>query len=281
MKLKSVVSRRFGSVILAILSTASAIAAVSALAWVVATVFERGVGQFSLEFFTSTSGPVGSPEGGVAHAIMGTIIMTGLGSLVAIPLGLLVGVHLSEFGKDSALGKIIRASCDLLAGTPSIIVGLFVYSILVRPFGYFSGWAGATSLGILMVPMVARTSESVLQLVPNHLREAGLALGIPRWRTTLRIVFGAARKGLVTGCFLAIARVAGETSPLLFTALNNTSWPWPFNEPVANVPVTVFNYAMSPYRELQDKAWGAALFMMIFSLLLGVAARLFVSRSPK
>jgi len=281
MKLKSIASRKFGSILLALLCTSSAIAAVSALAWVIATVFNRGIGQFSIEFFTSTSGPVGSAEGGVAHAIAGTVIMTFLGALVAIPLGLLVGVYLSEFGKDSSLGKLTRSSCDLLAGTPSIIVGLFVYSLLVRPFGHFSGWAGATSLGILMMPMVARTSESVLQLVPNHLREAGLALGIPRWRTTLRIIFGAARKGLVTGCFLALARVAGETSPLLFTALNNTSWPWPFNEPVANVPVTVFNYAMSPYREMQDKAWGAALFMMFLSLSFGIAARFFVSRSSK
>ena len=211
--------------------------------------------------------------GGIANALLGTLALTAIATALGVPLGLAAGVYLAEFGKQSKLASLVRFNVNVLMGIPSIIVGLFVYALVVLRMGSFSGWAGGLALAILMLPVVARTSEDMLSMVPNELRESALALGIPRWRTTLGIVFRAASKGLITGVLLAVARVSGETAPLLFTALNSPFWPKNLGGPTANMTVTIFNYAMSPYRDWQEMAWGASLVIMASVLVLTLGAR--------
>ena len=184
--------------------------------------------------------------------------MTVLAMLIGVPIGMLAGVFLSEFGRGTRFAEWVRFCSNILMGIPSIIIGVFVYIIMVVPMKNFSGYAGAVSLAIIMLPVITRTTEDMLNLVPNALRESALALGAPRWKVTLGVVFRAARTGLITGTLLAVARVSGETAPLLFTALNSPYWPGSLNEPTANLTVTIFNYAMSPYPDWQAKAWGAS-----------------------
>jgi phosphate transport system permease protein len=192
---------------------------------------------------------------------------------MGIPLGILAGVYLSEFGMHTRLGAAVRFTSNVLMGVPSIIIGLFVYTTCVLPVGHFSGWSGAVSLAVIMLPVVARTTEDMLTLVPNELRESALSLGAPRWRVTMNVIFRSARAGLITGVILAFARISGETAPLLFTAMNSPFAVGSLNEPTANLTVTIFNYAMSPYDDWQAMAWGASLLITMAVLVLTISAR--------
>lgn len=255
------------------LSALSAVAGVIFLAWILLVVLRRGAGAIDLSFFTELPAPPGVSGGGVANAIVGTLIMTGLATLAGVPVGAAAGVFLSEVGAASRTAAAVRFAANVLMGTPSIIVGIFVYALLVLRTGHFSGYAGAASLAIIMLPVVARTTEDMLRLVPNTLRESALALGVPYWRMVLQVVFPAARAGLVTGGILAVARVSGETAPLLFTALNSPNWPGSLGEPMGNLTVTIFNFAMSPYEDWQETAWGAAFLIVAGVLVLTIIAR--------
>ncbi len=258
----------------------AALIGIAVLAWILWEVIARGIGALTPAFFTELPTPPGMEGGGLGNAILGTLLMTFLAALLGTPIGLLAGVFLCEFGPSSRIATVVRFTTNLLMGTPSIIIGIFVYSVLVLPFGRFSGWAGAVALAILILPVVMRTTEDMLNLVPDELRESGLALGAPRWRVTLGIIFRAARTGLVTGVLLAVARVSGETAPLLFTALNSFYWPGSLSQPTANMTVTIFNYAMSPYSDWQAKAWGASLLITVSVLAVTVLAR-FVIRDKR
>jgi phosphate transport system permease protein len=206
-----------------------------------------------------------------------TVLATGIG----VPIGLFAGVFLAEFGQRSRLSNPVRFLSNVLMGTPSIIVGVFVYSLLVLPVHQFSGYAGAVALAIIMIPLVARTAEDILNLVPDTLRESALALGAPRWKVTIDIVFRAAKRGLLTGGLLAVARVSGETAPLLFTALNSPYWPTSLSKPTSNLTVTIFNYALSPYEDWQQIAWGASFLITVAVLLLTITARFLLHERKK
>jgi len=276
MKPRPPTGRRVVNGVISVLAAASALTGILALAWIFWGVLSRGVGALNLDFFTSLPNPPGIPGGGLANAMVGTLAMTGLATLLAVPVGLMAGVFLSEFGQKSRLADHSRFAANVLMGMPSIIIGVFAYSVLVLPRGQFSGYAGALSLGIIMLPVVARTAEDMLRLLPNTLREAGLALGAPTWKVTLAILFRAARPGLLTGILLAVARVSGETAPLLFTALNSPYWVSSLAGPTPNLTVTIFNFAMSPYPDWQQMAWGASLLITCGVLALNLAARFFL-----
>jgi phosphate transport system permease protein len=251
----------------------AALIGLAVLAWILWEVVARGAGALSGSFFTELPTPPGMEGGGLGNAILGTLVITLLATVMGTPVGLLAGIYLAEFGTTSRLATAVRFTTNLLMGTPSIIIGIFVYALIVLRTGHFSGWAGAVALAILMLPVVLRTTEDMLNLVPDELRESALALGAPRWRATLTVVFRAAKTGLATGILLAVARVSGETAPLLFTALNSFYWPQSINEPTANLTVTIFNYAMSPYADWQQKAWGASLLITVGVLFVAVLSR--------
>jgi phosphate transport system permease protein len=259
MRPRPATGRRITNGAVNVLATLSALLGMAILAWIVWVVLARGLGAFNLAFFTQLPAPPGVGGGGLANAIIGTVVMTLLATLIAVPLGLLGGVYLAEFGQGSRLADNTRFSANVLMGMPSIIIGIFAYALVVIPLGRFSGYAGIVSLAILMLPIAARTTEDMLRLVPNTLREAALALGAPRWRITVDVVFRAAKAGLITGILLAVARVSGETAPLLFTALNSPYMMSSLGQPTPNLTVTIFNYAMSPYHDWQQMAWGASL----------------------
>jgi len=243
-------------------------------------VIQRGYPVLSWQFFTSLPKPVGEEGGGIANALLGSIEMVALASLIGIPLGTLAGTYLSEFGRGK-VATTLRFTCDLLVSVPSIIVGLFAYTLIVVPMHGFSGYAGAFALLMIQVPMVTRTTEEILKLVPQHLREAGLALGIPRWKVIIRIVLRGSVSGLTTGVMLALARIMGETAPLLFTAFNNRFWAEGFNQPTASLPVLIYTYAISPYDDWHAQAWAAALVLVLFVLILNISTRIIIGRRPE
>lgn len=255
------------------LAALAALVGIFFLGWILLEVARRGLGAFDVAFFTALPAPPGAAGGGLANAIVGTLIITGIATVLGVPLGVMAGVYLAEIARGTRSAAVVRFVVNAMMGLPSIIVGLFVYTILVLPFGRFSGLAGAVALAIIMLPVVARTADDMLSLVPSSLREAALALGAPRWKVTFSVVFRAARAGLVTGVLLAIARVSGETAPLLFTALNSVYWPTSLSEPMGNLTVTIFNYAMSPYADWQRTAWGASLLIMAAVLGTTILAR--------
>lgn len=265
--------RRITNSLSCILSTLSALVGLVFLAWILVVVLQRGLSSLSVAFFTELPTPPGIEGGGLANAILGSFLITFIGTMIGVPLGLCAGVFLAEFGRTSGLAETVRFCANTLMGMPSIIIGVFVYGLMVTKMGGFSAIAGSVSLAIIMLPIVAKTTDDILNLVPNALREAALALGIPHWRTINSIIFRAAKSGLATGVLLAIARVSGETAPLLFTALNSPYWPESLGKPMANLTVTIFNYAMSPYSNWQAMAWGAS-----FLILLSVLALTLVSR---
>lgn len=236
-------------------------------------VTNRGIAAINWDFFTELPAPPGEETVGLSSAIVGTLLMTVIAVVVGVPVGILSGVFLSEVARGTRLANAIRFCINVLMGVPSIIIGLFVYTILVLPLGQFSGFAGAISLAVIMLPVVARTTDDMLVLVPNALRESALALGTPKWRVTFDIVLRAAKTGMTTGVLLAIARVSGETAPLLFTSLNSVYMPESLMEPTSNLTVTIFNYAMSPYADWQQMAWGASLLIMISVLSVTIFAR--------
>jgi phosphate transport system permease protein len=224
------------------------------------------------EFFTNSFRPIGVSGGGVVHAMVGTGILVGLASLMAIPIGILSGVYVAEYVVDPWAGWV-RLASDVLVGTPSIAIGLFAYALVVAPFHHFSGYAGSVALAILMLPIIVRTTEGAVALIPNGLRESGLALGLPRWRVSLQLILPAAAPGVITGALLAVARAAGETAPLLFTAFGNQHLVFDPNGQLQALPLTVFQYALQPYKSLQDQAWGAALVLVVMVLGINLISR--------
>ena len=259
MRQRSLTYRRGIDLVIRLISGLAALFGMAMLGWILSIVILKGMPAINWQFFTELPAPPGMPGGGLANAILGTLLITLLAVLMGVPIGLAAGVWLAEFGQQSKTAEAVRFAANLLMGTPSIIIGVFVYVAIVMTTGHFSGISGAVALAIIMLPVVARTAEDMLALVPSALREAALALGVPRWKATLGIVFRSAKTGLLTGILLAVARVSGETAPLLFTSLNSPYWPESFNEPTANLTVTIFNYAMSPYEDWQTLAWGASL----------------------
>ncbi len=273
MKERSFIFRRLTDLLVRIISALAALVGLFFLGWIIYIILARGAAAINWEFFTELPAPPGMPGGGLANAIAGTLAMTVFAVLMGVPIGMMAGVFLSEFGRGSRLGEWIRFCTNVLMGTPSIIIGVFVYVVVVLSTGNFSGYAGAAALALIMLPVVTRTTEDMLNLVPDALRESALALGAPYWRVTLGVVFPAAKTGLITGTLLAVARVSGETAPLLFTALNSTFWPDSLNEPTANLTVTIFNYAMSPYPDWQAMAWGGSFLITAGVLSATVLAR--------
>ena len=237
----------------------------------------EGLRGFSLALFTEPTPGPGSEGGGIANAILGSLVMTTLGIVVATPVGVMAGTYLAEYGKTSKLADLIRFLNDILLSAPSILIGLFVYTLMVRPMGTYSGWAGAVALAIIAVPVIVRTTEDMLRLVPGPMREAGAALGAPRSLVIRTITWRAASAGIVTGVILALARIAGETAPLLFTALNNNSWFSPnLMGGVANLPVMIYQFALSPYENWRQLAWAGALLITVAILALSITARVFL-----
>ncbi len=237
----------------------------------------KGAGSLSLEFFTRTPAPAGESGGGVAHAIVGTLLIVGTASLIGLPLGIAAGIYCAEY-PASRLTAITRFVADVLNGTPSIVVGVFAWAWIVATQRHFSALAGSAALAMLTIPMVLRTTEEMIKLVPNSLREAALALGYPRWRASLGIVVRTTLPGIVTGSLLAVARVAGETAPLLFTALGSQYLSFDLNQPMAALPLTVFTYATGPYEEWHRYAWAAALVLILVVFVLSLGARLATRR---
>ena len=243
------------------------------LAWILWTLFSRGFGGLSLSVFTQNTPAPGS-SGGLLNAIYGSLMMTLLGVLIGAPIGIMAATYLSEYGRDAKLSTVIRFINDVLLSAPSIVIGLFVYTLVVLRMGHFSALAGVVSLGIIVIPVTVRTAEDMLRLIPQSMRHGSAALGAQPWRTITNIVYPAARSGLLTGVLLALARVSGETAPLLFTALNNQFWNANLNQPMANLPVVIFQFATSPYKNWQSLAWAGALLITLFVLLLSIIARL-------
>jgi len=259
------------------LSGMAALLGLFMLAWILGDVAVKGFSAINWQFFTELPAPPGTIGGGLANAIVGTLLMTLTAALIAVPFGVMAGTYLSEFGRETALGKVARFISDILVSAPSIVIGIFVYLVLVKPMGHFSGWAGACSLAIIMLPVVSRTTEEMLRLVPHEMREAALALGAPYWKMMTGVIYRAASKGIFTGVILAVARVAGETAPLLFTCLNSPYWMHSMNEPMANLTVVLFNYAMSPYDDWHRLAWGAAFLITMAVLIANITTRLLLS----
>jgi phosphate transport system permease protein len=257
------------------LSVAATVFGLFWLAWILWTLLRLGVPGLSLMIFTKTTPPPGS-NGGLINAIVGSLMLTVVGTLVGTPVGILAGTYLSEYGRNGKLAAIIRFINDILLSAPSILIGVFIYEVMVARMHHFSGWAGAMALAIIVVPVVVRTTENVLQLVPTRLREAAAALGAPRWKVALQVTYRAARGGILTGVLLAVARISGETAPLLFTALNNQFWSLNMNAPMANLPVVIFQFAMSPYADWQRLAWAASLLIAVSVLALNIAARILI-----
>ncbi|HEY4470942.1 MAG TPA: phosphate ABC transporter permease PstA [Stellaceae bacterium] len=248
------------------------------LVMVLGTLLINGASAIGPSLFAQMTPPPGS-SGGLLNAIAGSLAMTGIATLIGTPTGILAGTFLAEYARGSQFGELVRFINDILLSAPSIIIGLFVYEAMVVRMGHFSAWAGAVALAIIMVPVIVRTTEDMLRLVPSALREAAAALGAPKWKVVVMVTYRAAMQGLVTGVLLAIARISGETAPLLFTSLNNQFWSTDLNRPMANLPVVIFQFAMSPYADWQVLAWGGALLITASILVLNITARLLAAWS--
>jgi len=259
-------------------SIAFAVLAIFLLAWILWTLLARGLPALNLAVFTNVTAPPGQ-QGGLANAIVGSLIQVGIAMLIGGPIGIFAGTFLAENGKGTKIGSAARFVNDILLSAPSILVGLFIYSLLVVPFGGFAGWAGSIALAILVIPVVVRTTEDMLNLVPVGLREAAFALGAPQWKVVMFITWRAARAGIVTGILLAIARAAGETAPLLFTSLGNNAWSLDLSKPMASLPIAIYQYAGSPFDDWVALAWAGALLITVGVLVLNVASRLVLARS--
>ena len=254
------------------LTVVAVVVAVLPLLLILATLIAKGAGSLSAAFFTQAPAPVGEPGGGVLHGLVGTLMMVGVASLAGLPIGIGAGIHCAEY-PHSRLSTVARFIADVMNGTPSIVVGVFAWTWIVAKQGHFSALAGSAALGMLMIPMVMRTTEEMIKLVPNALREAALALGYPRWRTSITVVVRTCLPGIVTGSLLAVARVAGETAPLLFTALGNQFVSTDLTQPMAALPLVVFSYATGPYEEWHTLAWATALVLILVVTVLSLLAR--------
>jgi phosphate transport system permease protein len=269
--------RRARNTILMTLSVAATVVGLGWLVLVLGTLLWNGFTSLSLQVFTEMTPPPGS-AGGLLNPIVGSLIMTGLAVAIGTPIGILAGTYMAEYGKYNKLTMVVRFINDILLSAPSIVVGLFVYEVLVRPMGHFSGLAGAVALAVIVVPVVVRTTEDMLSLVPKELREAATALGVPRSHVIAHVSYRAARAGIITGILLAVARISGETAPLLFTALNNQFFSADLNAPMSSLPAVIFQFAMSPYHDWQALAWAGALIITFAVLALSIAARSLTSR---
>lgn len=247
------------------------------LSWILLTLFNKGLGGMSLVIFTEMT-PSPGEAGGLLNAIVGSVLMVTLATLIGTPIGIMAGTFLAEFDQRGWLAPATRFVNDILLSAPSIVIGLFIYTIYVAKVGHFSGWAGALALSLIVIPVVVRTTEHMLRLIPNSLREAAAALGAPQWKIVTLVTWRASRVGIMTGILLAIARISGETAPLLFTALNNQFWSVDMNQPLANLPVVIFQFAMSPYEYWQELAWSGALLITLSVLGLNIAARFFMRK---
>ena len=265
--------RKFTNYLGLSLSMISMVLGLVALIWILIILFKNGFAGLSWAVFTESTPAPGSEGGGLANAIVGSLMMIGVTALVATPIGIFAGVYLAEFGDRSILASVTRFVTDIMLSAPSIILGLFVYAILVAQVKHFSGWAGSFALSLIAIPVVIRTTENMLRLVPGSLREAAYALGAPRWKVTSYVTLRAARAGILTGLLLALARISGETAPLLFTALNNQFFSTNMNAPLANLPVVIFQFAMSPYENWVNLAWAGALLITLAVLSLNIIAR--------
>ena len=265
-------SRKTTNTIMLTLAGVATVVGLFFLAAILVTLLIQGFSAISPRLFVEMTPPPGS-DGGLLNAIFGTVVMTVIAIVVATPIGILAGTYLTEYSRGNWLGEAAKFINDILLSAPSIIIGLFVYTVLVVPFGHFSAWAGAASLGLIALPVINRTTQDMLALVPSALREAAAALGSPRWKVMTHVVYRAARNGILTGVLLAIARVTGETAPLLFTALNNQFWSSDLGAPMANLPVVIFQFALSPYADWQKLAWGGALLITLTILALNIIAR--------
>ena len=248
------------------------------LAWILWTTFHNGLASLNLALFTQMTPPPGE-TGGMLNAFVGSVIMSGLGILLGAPLGVLAGTYLAEYSQKTWLGETVRFVNDILLSAPSIVLGLFVYTLVVAKMGHFSALAGAIALAFIVLPVVVRTTDEMLRLVPAQMREAALSLGVPQWKVTMQVLYRASLSGIVTGILLALARISGETAPLLFTALNNQYWTTDLLSPMANVPVVIFQYALSPYESWHTLAWAGAFILTLFVLLVGLVARAIVARN--
>ncbi|USS47159.1 phosphate ABC transporter permease PstA [Burkholderia glumae] len=248
------------------------------LVWILYTTLHLGIGGLSLQLFTASTPAPDTDGGGLANAIVGSLLLVGLGTCVGTPVGVLAGVYLAEYGQRNWLASVMRFINDILLSAPSIVIGLFVYAVVVAPSGRFSGWAGVVSLALLQIPIVIRTTENMLNLVPNALREAAFALGTPKWRMILKITLRASVGGITTGVLLAVARIAGETAPLLFTALSNQFFSTDMGKPIANLPVTIYKFAMSPFAKWQSLAWAGVFLITLGVLGLNILARSIFSK---
>ena len=247
------------------------------LAWILITLLYEGFGALGLTLFTQTTPPPGS-DGGLINAIVGSLLMATVATLTGTPIGILAGTYLAEFGRRGWLAPATRFITDILLSAPSIVIGLFIYSVYVAQVRHFAGWGGALALSLIVIPVVVRTTDDMLKLVPDSLREAAVALGAPAWKMIVFISYRAAKAGIITGILLAVARISGETAPLLFTALNNQFWSLNMNQPMANLPVVIFQFAMSPYPDWHRLAWGGAILITLGVLGLNILARVMFRR---
>jgi len=269
--------RRLTNLVMNGLTFLAAIVVICPLLLILGFLVYRGISAINVDFFIHLPKPVGEAGGGVANAIVGSGIMIGLAASMGLPIGILGGVYLAE-SRDRRVPWLVRFLCDVLNGVPSIVFGIFAYTVIVLPMRRFSALAGGFALGIIMLPIVVRTTEEMVRLVPDSLREAGLGLGLPRWKVTLRIVLPSARAGILTGVMVAIARIAGETAPLLFTALGNRFWQQGLDQPIAALPLQIYAYAIAPYDDWHRQAWAAALVLIAMVFMASLAARLVTRR---
>ena len=270
-------SRRRRNAIAKVLAYAATAFGLGWLVLILGVLLYEGVGGLSLAVFTENTPPPGS-AGGLLNAIIGSLLMTVLAVLIGTPIGVLAGTYLAEYGRHDKLSSVVRFINDILLSAPSIVVGLFIYEVMVAPMGHFSGWAGAVALAVIVIPVVVRTTEDMLTLVPDTLREAAASIGLPRAHMIVRIAYRAASAGIVTGILLAVARISGETAPLLFTALNNQFFSLNMNAPMPSLPVVIFQFALSPYEEWQKLAWTGALLITVTVLALSIIARSLTAR---
>ena len=276
-----VARRKAKNMVALVLATATTVFGLFWLVWILWTTFSQGAAALSPRLFTEMTPPPGS-EGGLLNALSGSLIMVVLGVLIGTPIGVLAGIYLAEYGRGSRSANTIRFVNDILLSAPSILIGLLVYELVVAQQGHYSALAGGIALAIIVIPVVVRTSDEALRLVPNQMREAALALGVPQWKVTLQILFRAAVTGIMTGILLAVARISGETAPLLFTALGNQYWSTNLEAPMANIPTAIYNYANAPQDEAHVLAWAGAFVITAFVLLLNIGVRYFLrSRTPR
>ncbi|MEW5838672.1 MAG: phosphate ABC transporter permease PstA [Pseudomonadota bacterium] len=264
--------RKFVNVFNMTASVLTTLVGLAFLTWILGVLIVKGVGAINWQLFTEMTPPPGS-AGGLANALLGSLMITVAAVVIGTPIGIMAGTYLAEYGQKSWFAEVVRTINDVLLSAPSIIIGVFVYTLMVAPMGHFSGWAGAVALAIIVIPVVLRTTENMLLLVPTQMREAAAALGAPRWLVISQVVYKAAITGMVTGVVLATARITGETAPLLFTALNNQFWSTDMNNAMANLPVVIFQFAMSPYDDWRNLAWAAALLITVLVLGMNILAR--------